>query len=235
MSTRILLIDDEAPIRDMVRFALELSGLELLEAETAKQGLAIINSSDKPNLVLVDWMLEDQQGIDLAKQLKTHPDHQTIPVIMLTAKADEESKVQGLEAGADDYIVKPFSPRELIARIKAVLRRSQNKQHHQDEEAQELTLGDIRMDIAGQRLYLKGKLTKTGPLEYKLLSFLLAHVGKVYTRQQILDHVWSNVYVSERTIDVHIRRLRKILGSGQCQDYIRTVRGSGYCLSLPET
>jgi len=228
MSTRILIIDDEAPIRDMVRFALQLTNFSVLEADSSVTGLPIIHEQ-KPDLLLLDWMLPDDSGIKVIKKLKRDSRTYDLPIIMLTACAEEDCKVIGLEAGADDYIVKPFSPRELIARIQTVLRRSSNQQREQQETLQ---AGPIVLDTDGQQVYLNEEPVNTGPIEYKLLCFFLRHPGKVFSRQQLLDHVWDNVYVGERTVDVHIRRLRKILAQSDCQDSIRTVRGSGYCFSL---
>ncbi|MEE9451456.1 MAG: phosphate regulon transcriptional regulator PhoB [Gammaproteobacteria bacterium] len=231
MVTRVLIVDDEAPIRDMVRFSLELSGYEVLEADDVKTGMALIDDCD---VLLLDWMLPNQSGIDMIKRLRAHQKTQDLPIIMLTALAKEDSKVTGLKAGADDYIVKPFSPRELIARIETLLRRIKSKKQGRSADNEDLEVGDIRIDSEGHRVYLKGELVKTGPMEYKLLYFLMGRPGKVFSRQQLLDYVWGNVYINERTIDVHIRRLRKMLAQKDCQDYIRTVRGSGYRFNHPE-
>jgi len=231
MTTRILIIDDEAPIRDMVRFALQLADFTVLEADSVKAGMQKIQQ-DNPDLLLLDWMLPDGSGVKVIEKLRNSEQTRFLPVIMLTARAQEDNKVMGLKAGADDYIVKPFSPRELIARIETLLRRTTGQP--QQGRLGKLQAGAITLDLDAQCVYLNGQWIKTGPIEYKLLHFLLSRSGKVFSRQQLLDHVWGNCYIGERTVDVHIRRLRKLLASGGCQDYIRTVRGSGYCFDTRE-
>ena len=222
----ILIVDDEAPIRDMLRVALEMADYQCLEAEDAQQAHAIV-VDEKPSLILLDWMLPGTSGIELARRLKKDELTAAIPIIMLTAKGEEDNKVQGLETGADDYITKPFSPRELVARLKAVLRRTENMS----------TLGPIMveglcMDPVSHVVTIHQQPVQMGPTEYRLLEFFLTHQDRVYTRSQLLDHVWGgNVYVEERTVDVHIRRLRKALQLESHDRFIQTVRGTGYRFS----
>lgn len=222
----ILIVDDEAPIRDMLRIALEMADYRCLEAEDAQQAHSII-VDEKPNLILLDWMLPGTSGIELARRLKKDELTASIPIIMLTAKGEEDNKIQGLETGADDYMTKPFSPRELVARLKAVLRRT-------DDMATlgPITVKDLCMDPISHVVTINQQPVQMGPTEYRLLEFFLTHQDRVYTRSQLLDHVWgSNVYVEERTVDVHIRRLRKALQVEDHDRFIQTVRGTGYRFS----
>ncbi len=222
----ILIVDDEAPIRDMLRIALEMADYRCLEAEDAQQAHAIV-VDEKPSLILLDWMLPGTSGIELARRLKKDELTNSIPIIMLTAKGEEDNKIQGLDVGADDYITKPFSPRELVARLKAVLRRTEDIS----------TLGPIMveglcMDPVSHVVTINQQALQMGPTEYRLLEFFLTHQDRVYTRSQLLDHVWGgNVYVEERTVDVHIRRLRKVLQLDNHDRFIQTVRGTGYRFS----
>lgn len=221
----ILIVDDEAPIREMVAMALEMAGYHCLEAADAKQAHALVVDS-KPDLILLDWMLPDNSGIELARRLKRDQLTAETPIIMLTAKGEEDHKIQGLEAGADDYITKPFSPRELAARLKAVLRRTRGI-----GEPSSITVKGLELDPVSHRVSIDGSPAEMGPTEYRLLQFFLTHQERAYSRGQLLDQVWGgNVYVEERTVDVHIRRLRKALGSGY-EHYIQTVRGTGYRFS----
>lgn len=221
----ILIVDDEAPIREMIAMALEIAGYQCLEAADAKQAHSLVVDS-KPDLILLDWMLPDISGIELARRLKRDQLTAEIPIIMLTAKGEEDHKIQGLETGADDYITKPFSPRELVARLKAVLRRTQGM-----DEQSPIVVKGLELDPVSHRVSLDGNPAEMGPTEYRLLQFFLTHQERAYTRGQLLDQVWGgNVYVEERTVDVHIRRLRKALGSGY-ENYIQTVRGTGYRFS----
>lgn len=223
---KILIVDDEAAIREMIRVAMEMAGYQCLEAENAQQAHELV-VDQKPDLILLDWMLPSISGIELARRLKRDDLTRNIPIIMLTAKADEDNKIQGLEVGADDYIVKPFSIRELIARLKAVLRRS-----GQDDSEASLEAGGIVLDPLSQRLTVGGHPTDIGPTEFRLLRFFLTHQDRAYTRSQLLDQVWGgNVYLEERTVDVHIRRLRKTLGEPH-EKLVQTVRGTGYRFSL---
>ncbi|MEO9524140.1 MULTISPECIES: phosphate regulon transcriptional regulator PhoB [Marinobacter] len=221
----VLIVDDEAPIREMIAVALEMADYDYIEAKDAREAHALI--VDKlPDLILLDWMLPGTSGVELARRLKKEEATADIPIIMLTAKVEEDNKIQGLEVGADDYITKPFSPRELVARLKAVLRRTTPPGVDTPIEVDGLTLDPI-----GHRVTTgKGELTM-GPTEYRLLQFFMTHQERVYTRSQLLDQVWGgNVYVEERTVDVHIRRLRKALGDGY-DHLIQTVRGTGYRFS----
>ena len=220
---QILLVEDEKAIRDMIAFGLRRAGFEVAEAEDCAQARVKIADS-RPDLLLVDWMLPDMSGLELTRQLKRDKDTQEVPIIMLTARADESDKVSGLEGGADDYVTKPFSPRELLARIKAVLRRSSPGGIEETVEAEGLAL-----DQAGHRVMAGDVSIPLGPTEYRLLSFFMTHPERVYSRSQLLDRVWGgNVYVEERTVDVHIRRLRKALQPSGLSDCVQTVRGHGY-------
>ncbi|MBF7728746.1 phosphate regulon transcriptional regulator PhoB [Pseudomonas sp. N040] len=221
----ILIVDDEAPIREMIAVALEMAGYECLEAGNSQEALAIIVDRH-PDLLLLDWMLPGSTGIELARRLKRDELTADIPIIMLTAKGEEDNKIQGLEVGADDYITKPFSPRELVARLKAVLRRAGPA----DSEAL-LELDGLQLDPVSHRVSIGGQPAEIGPTEYRLLQFFMTHQERAYTRGQLLDQVWGgNVYVEERTVDVHIRRLRIALGKAH-EHLVQTVRGTGYRFS----
>ena len=221
----ILIVDDEAAIREMVVMALEMAGYQCLEAAGAKEAHSLVVDS-RPDLILLDWMLPDVSGIELARRLKRDQLTAEIPIIMLTAKGEEDHKIQGLETGADDYITKPFSPRELVARLKAVLRRTQGV-----DELSTIVVKGLELDPVSHRVTIDGEPAEMGPTEYRLLKFFLTHQERAYTRGQLLDRVWGgNVYVEERTVDVHIRRLRKALGVNY-ENHIQTVRGTGYRFS----
>ena len=203
----VLIVDDEAPIREMIAVALEMADYDYLEAADAREAHALIVDK-QPDLILLDWMLPGTSGVELARRLKKEEATAEIPIIMLTAKVEEDNKIQGLEVGADDYITKPFSPRELVARLKAVLRRTTPPGVETPIEVDGLTL-----DPVGHRVTTETGALNIGPTEYRLLQFFMTHQERVYTRSQLLDQVWGgNVYVEERTVDVHIRRLRKALG-----------------------
>ena len=221
----ILIVDDESAIRDMLRVALEMADYHCLEAADTQSAHALI-IDQKPSLILLDWMLPGTSGIDLARRLKKDDLTADIPIIMLTAKGEEDNKIQGLEVGADDYITKPFSPRELVARLKAVLRRTEGT-----SALEPIEIEGLCMDPVGHVVTIHDQPLQMGPTEYRLLAFFLTHQDRVYTRGQLLDHVWGgNVYVEERTVDVHIRRLRKVLTTSHDR-FIQTVRGSGYRFS----
>ncbi|WP_110654377.1 phosphate regulon transcriptional regulator PhoB [Salinicola halimionae] len=227
-SKTVLIVDDEAPIREMIAIALEMADYRVLEAENAQTGHAMA-LDQKPDLILLDWMMPGTSGIELARRLKREEATAEMPIILLTAKGEEDNKVQGLEAGADDYITKPFSPRELVARLKAVLRRATPPGI---EEAVEVD--GLRLDPSSHRVTSHGGALEIGPTEYRLLQFFMTHQERAYTRSQLLDQVWGgNVYVEERTVDVHIRRLRKALGEAH-QHLVQTVRGTGYRFSTRE-
>jgi two-component system, OmpR family, phosphate regulon response regulator PhoB len=223
---QILIVEDEKPIRDMIAFGLNRAGFETSEAQDCRSARVRI-ADRRPDLVLVDWMLPDMSGLELTRQLKKDEATRELPVIMLTARTEEEDKIRGLEGGADDYITKPFSPRELLARIKAVLRR---KGLGEDEEI--LNAGGLVLNTASHRVVAGEEHVPLGPTEYRLLKFFMGHPDRVYSRGQLLDRVWGgNVYIEERTVDVHIRRLRKALESSTCDRFIQTVRGAGYRFS----
>lgn len=222
---KILIVDDESSIREMIAVALEMAGYECLEANNARDAHALVLDA-RPDMILLDWMLPETSGIELARRLKRDDSTLEIPIIMITAKTEEDNKIQGLEVGADDYITKPFSPRELVARLKAVLRRVTP----QGVESV-INVEGLELDPASHRITSNGATITMGPTEYKLLQFFMTHQDRVYSRAQLLDLVWGgNVYVEERTVDVHIRRLRKALG--EAHDYlVQTVRGTGYRFS----
>lgn len=227
MTDRILIVDDEAPIREMIHTALDLAGYDCVEAEDARKAHAII-VDQRPSLILLDWMMPgNMSGIELCRRLKKDESLAEIPVIMLTARGEEDNKVQGLDAGADDYMTKPFSTRELVSRIKAVLRRASALNADRAITADGLTL-----DPVSQRISVGSQTVEMGPTEYRLLAFFMTHPERAYTRTQMLDQVWGgNVYVEDRTIDVHIRRLRKVLEPHGFDRFIQTVRGTGYRFS----
>ena len=224
----VLIVDDEASIREMIAVALEMADYRVLEADNAQAAHAIV-VDDQPDLLLLDWMMPGTSGIELARRLKRDTATAELPIILLTAKSEEDNKIQGLEAGADDYITKPFSPRELVARLKAVLRRTTPKGVEDPVEIEGLLL-----DPVSHRVSANGQALDVGPTEYRLLQFFMTHQERAYTRSQLLDQVWGgNVYVEERTVDVHIRRLRKALGEAH-QHLIQTVRGTGYRFSAKD-
>ena len=220
---QVLVVDDESAIRDMIQFALRRAGMNVEGAADAREALSRI-SDRKPDIILMDWMMPGISGIELTRRLRKEPVTSDIPIIMLTAKVTEDDKVAGLEAGTDDYIIKPFSPRELIARINAVLRRTSPA----DAEGQ-IKTGDLVLDTVSRRVLAKGEELHMGPTEYRLLEFFMSNQGRAYSRTQLLDHVWgTNAYLEERTVDVHIRRLRKALQPVGLDRYVQTVRGHGY-------
>ena len=223
---KIMVLEDEAAIREMVLFALKKERYDVLQAGSVNEALDIV-TLELPDLVLVDWMLPGVSGIEFVRQMKKDSKTRGIPIIMLTARAQEEDKVTGLDTGADDYIGKPFSPRELMARIRALLRRASTQNAEQLLEAQ-----GLKMDLNSHRVLFKGEEIALGPTEYKLLQFLMSNQNRVYSRAQLLDHVWGHdVYVEERTVDVHILRLRKALAPYQSDQWVQTVRGAGYRFS----
>lgn len=222
----IMIVDDEPAIREMVDFALRKAGFETVLAADAREALEGVADS-KPDLLLLDWMLPDISGVEIARRLKKDELTSKLPIIMLTARTEENDKIRGLEVGADDYVTKPFSPRELIARIQAVLRRFE-PQSTEDV----LSVGNLELDPSSHRVQYNGMELKLGPTEYRLLHFFMSHPERVFSRAQLLDRVWGqNVYIEERTVDVHIRRLRKELSAHGCDKMIQTVRGAGYRFS----
>ncbi len=220
---RVLVVDDESAIREMIQFSLRRAGMDAEGAANAREALAAI-SERKPDIILMDWMMPGVSGLELTRRLRREPVTADIPIIMLTAKVTEDDKVLGLEAGTDDYVIKPFSPRELIARINAVLRRSSPA-----DDLGRIEAGDLALDTHARRALARGKELRMGPTEYRLLEFFMANSGRAYSRSQLLDHVWgTNAYLEERTVDVHIRRLRKALQLAGLEHYVQTVRGHGY-------
>jgi len=229
VTTSVLIVEDEPAIREMVRFALERAGFACREAPDSERALVAI-ADQRPDLALIDWMLPGMNGIDLARRLKREAATKELPLIMLTARGEEDDRIRGLEVGADDYITKPFSPRELVARIKAVMRRYQP--HSGDAP---IVVGELNLDPTSHRVTAGAHVLDMGPTEFRLLLFFMTHAERVYSRTQLLDQVWgSNVYVEERTVDVHIRRLRKALEVQGHDRYIQTVRGAGYRFSAKD-
>lgn len=226
MSTKILIVEDEPAIRQLVRHVLGNAGFDVSQAADAEQARSLIHQSP-PDLVLMDWMLPGASGIELTRDLKSDKVTRDIPVIMLTARGDEDDKVRGLDSGAEDYISKPFSPKEMVARIRAVLRRVAP---HATDEA--VSAGDLRLDPVSYRVTCDGAIIDMGPTEFRLLHFFMKHQDRVYSRTRLLDQVWgTNVYIEERTVDVHIRRLRKALEPFGAERLVQTVRGAGYRFS----
>lgn len=226
MQKRVLIVEDEPSIRDMVAFALRKAGMEAIHAADARSAQTAIGDQ-VPDLILLDWMLPGMTGIELARRLRREDLTRDVPIIMLTARGEETDRVNGLEAGVDDYVVKPFSARELVARIRAVMRRT----HGEDTEGV-IEIAGLRMDSSAHRVFAGDQIVPIGPTEYRLLHFFMTHPERVYSRSQLLDHVWGGgVYVEERTVDVHIRRLRMTLAPHAMDDFVQTVRGAGYRFS----
>ncbi len=227
MSAHILIVDDEAAIRDMVRMALEIEGFEVSDASNAHQAARLLEQQEI-DLVLLDWMMPGVSGIDFASRIRREGNHH-VGIIMVTAKNDEDDLIKGLDVGADDYLKKPFSTKELISRIKAVLRRLSDN----DVPSDIISVGRIKVDTMQHRVTIDANNVDLSPTEFRLLHFLLSHPDRVFGRDQLLDNVWGDrVYVEDRTVDVHIRRLRKVLEPHNCDTYIDTVRGVGYRFSL---
>jgi two-component system phosphate regulon response regulator PhoB len=226
MTRQILIVEDELPIREMIAFGLRRAGFEVREAADSRSARSQL-ADRRPDLLLVDWMLPDMSGLELTRLVKREAATRDLPVIMLTARATEGDKVAGLDGGADDYVTKPFSPRELLSRINAVLRRASG-----GSDAETLELGGLVMDRASHRVTAGGQQVDLGPTEYRMLEFFMQNPERVYARAQLLDRVWGgNVYIEERTIDVHVRRLRKALEASRLDGLIQTVRGAGYRFS----
>ena len=223
---RILVVDDDPAIREMMGLALKRDGFDIMEAGSALEARQSINSRT-PDLILLDWMLPGQSGFEFARSLRKDATHSQIPIIMLTARDEEEDKVAALEAGADDYVSKPFSVSELLARIRAVLRRTTL-----DSTESTLVAAELHLDPVSHRVRINDTPLELAPMEYQLLHFFMTHQDRVYSRQKLIDQVWgSSVYVEERTVDVHIRRLRKALEPAGHDRLIQTVRGTGYRFS----
>ena len=222
---KILIVEDEAAVVTLLQYNLESAGFEVDAAYDGEEALIKVEEM-QPDLMLLDWMLPYVSGVEICRRLRRKPDTRDLPIIMLTARGEEADAVRGLESGADDYMVKPFSPSELVARINALLRRSR------PGLAQDtLEVGELNMDLAAYRVFRNEEEIKLGPTEFRLLRHLMEHPGRVFSREQLLDAVWGrDVYVESRTVDVHIRRLRKALNEEGGRDIIRTVRSAGYAL-----
>ncbi|HJQ59026.1 MAG TPA: phosphate regulon transcriptional regulator PhoB [Vineibacter sp.] len=225
--THILIVEDEAPLLELLRYNLERAGYRVSLAGDGEAAMRAVDE-DRPDLVLLDWMLPLMSGIEVCRQLRRAPGTANIPIILLTARGEEHDRVRGLDAGADDYVSKPFSPAELIARIRAVLRRI--RPALADEV---LTYADLTMDLVQHRVTRQGKAVHLGPTEFRLLRHFMEHPGRVFSREQLLDSVWGrDIYIEARTVDVHIRRLRVALNLEGQPDLIRTVRAAGYALDI---
>ena len=223
---RILIVEDEEAIQEMLAVALEQASFTVDTAADVRRGQDLLEENPA-DLLLLDWMLPGVSGVEWARRLRKDERYRDLPIILLTARGEEEDKVRGLESGADDYLTKPFSPRELVARIKAVLRRS-----GRGAESSRVEIGGILLDMEEHRITVTGQAILLSPTEYRLLEFFLTHPDKVYSRGQLLDQVWGrSAYIEERTVDVHIRRLRKILALHDREELIQTVRGFGYRFS----
>ncbi|MAU41791.1 MAG: phosphate regulon transcriptional regulatory protein PhoB [Kordiimonas sp.] len=225
MTARILLVEDDINITELVRYNLEQEGYSVNTALDGEDGL-MMASETPPDLIILDWMLPNLSGIEICRRLRKQPETSNVPIIMLTARSEEADRVRGLDTGADDYITKPFSPRELIARIHAILRRIRPAL-----SGQTLEYGGISMDTASHKVMRDGTPIHLGPTEFRMLRHFMEHPGRVFSREQLLDAVWGHdIYVEARTVDVHIRRLRKALDTGSSKNIIRTVRSAGYAL-----
>jgi two-component system phosphate regulon response regulator PhoB len=223
MKPKILIVEDEAPLAEMLRYNLEAEGFRVSHAETGGEA-EIIVAEERPDLVVLDWMLPTVSGIELCRRLRARPETRSVPILMLTARGEESDRIRGLSTGADDYVVKPFSLPELMARVKAILRRAAP-----DRVSEVLKVADVELDRMAHRVTRGSREVHLGPTEYRLLEFLMERPARVLSRSQLLDGVWGrDVFVDERTVDVHIGRLRKALIRGKEFDPIRTVRGAGY-------
>jgi len=222
----ILVVEDDPALITLLQYNLERAGFRCAVAQDGEQ--ALIHAKEiPPDLILLDWMIPLMSGIELCRQFRRSPSLQMVPIIMVTARGEEADRIRGLETGADDYVIKPFSPQELIARIRALLRRSQP-----GLSTEVLTYKDVTMDLAAHRVHRDGREIILGPTEFRLLKYFLQHPGRVFSREQLMDKVWGHdIYVEVRTVDVHIRRLRKALNEDHAPDLIRTVRSAGYALA----
>jgi len=222
----ILIVDDEPDIREVIRFALEEAGMRVLEAGHADDARRLL-TAEAPDLLLLDWMLPGRSGLDLAQQLKQSAKTRGLPIIMVSARGEEEDRIRGLDTGADDYVTKPFSPRELVARVNAVLRRAKT-----EDQVEQIEIGGVIIDHLSRRVTADGQRIDIAPTEYRLLHFFMSHADRAFSRSQLLDQVWGDqVYVEERTVDVHVRRLRKALEATGHEGLLQTVRGVGYRFS----
>jgi two-component system phosphate regulon response regulator PhoB len=227
MKPKILLVEDDANLVELVSYNLEKEGFQVIRTGDGEEAL-ILAEEEKPDLVILDWMITNLSGIEVCRRLRRAPATASLPIVMLTARAEEADRIRGLETGADDYVTKPFSPRELIARVRAVLRRLRPAL-----AGGALDYAGISMDTAAHRVTRDGASVQLGPTEFRLLRHFLEHPGRVFSREQLLDAVWGrDVYVEQRTVDVHIRRLRKAVNGDRLPDVIRTVRSAGYALDI---
>ena len=225
MNMHLLIVEDEAALVELLRYNFEQEGFRVSSAADGEEALVMV-AEDPPDIIVLDWMLPHLSGLEVCRQLRRRSETRAIPIIILTARGEEGDRVRGLDSGADDYLAKPFSPRELVARVRAVLRRARPALAEE-----KLRFGDITMDLAAHRVTRSGRSIHLGPTEFRLLRYLLEHPGRVFSREQLLDAVWgSDVYVEPRTVDVHIRRLRRALNASSGADPIRTVRSAGYAL-----
>lgn len=225
MDPMVLVVEDEPAQAEMLSYNLQKEGFRVAVAGDGEEGLLVARES-MPDAIVLDWMLPGLSGIEVCRQLRSDASTRDIPILMLTARGEEEDRVRGIETGADDYVVKPYSPREVVARIKALLRRSNPALAHEA-----LEYAGISMDLAQHKVSRDGRSIHLGPTEFRLLKTLMEKPGRVYSRERLLDMVWGrDVYVEDRTVDVHIRRLRKALNENDAADVIRTVRGEGYAI-----
>jgi two-component system phosphate regulon response regulator PhoB len=227
MTAKVLIVEDEAALAEMLRYNLEAEGYDVRHTARGDEAEVLV-AEEHPDLVLLDWMLPEVSGIEICRRIRARPDSRNVPILMLTARGEEADRIRGLSVGADDYVVKPFSLPELMARVRAILRRAAP-----DRIADLLTMGDIKLDRAAHRVMRGPRQVRLGPTEFRLLEYLMESPGRVLSRAQLLDGVWGrDAYVDERTVDVHIGRLRKALIRGREIDPVRTVRGAGYMLDM---
>ena len=229
LQPNVLIVEDEPPLVELLSYNLEKAGFQIHIARDGEEALLAVEER-KPDLILLDWMLPYVSGIEICRRIRRNPETRNEPIIILTARGEENDRIRGLEAGADDYVVKPFSPSELVARVRAVLRRTRPA-----FDKDSLTYGDITMDLTTHRVSRNDEPVDLGPTEFRLLRFMMEHPGRVFSREQLLDSVWGHdTYIEPRTVDVHIRRLRKAMNLPGTTDLIRTVRSAGYALDLKE-
>ena len=229
LQPNVLIVEDEPPLVELLSYNLEKAGFQIHIARDGEEALLAVEER-KPDLILLDWMLPYVSGIEICRRIRRNPETRNVPIIILTARGEEDDRIRGLEAGADDYVVKPFSPSELVARLRAVLRRTRPA-----FDKDSLTYGDITMDLTTHRVSRNDEPVDLGPTEFRLLRFMMEHPGRVFSREQLLDSVWGHdTYIEPRTVDVHIRRLRKAMNLPGTTDLIRTVRSAGYALNLKE-
>lgn len=229
LQPNVLIVEDEPPLVELLSYNLEKAGFQIHIARDGEEALLAVEER-KPDLILLDWMLPYVSGIEICRRIRRNPETRNVPIIILTARGEEDDRIRGLDAGADDYVVKPFSPSELVARVRAVLRRTRPA-----FDKDSLTYGDITMDLTTHRVSRNDEPVDLGPTEFRLLRFMMEHPGRVFSREQLLDSVWGHdTYIEPRTVDVHIRRLRKAMNLPGTTDLIRTVRSVGYALDLKE-